>query len=123
MATLWATRASLQSGGGSRAAQAAFRPVNSVRRSRRERHLLVRAFLPLAVLLMTAALGYVWLQIRVVDVAYQLSTMRRVVDRLEDERRNLQLEVAAAESPARLEELGRSIGLAPPEWGKEVPLP
>ena len=79
--------------------------------------------LPAAALVMGAALGYVWLQLRIVDVAYQLSTMHRVVDRLEDERRNLELEVTAAESPARLEEAGRKLGMGPPQWGKEVPLP
>jgi len=117
------TRSSLRPAGAGVAAHAAFRPVNSIRRSHRERRSLRRALLPAAALVLGAALGYVWLQIRIVDVAYQLSTMRRVVDRLEDERRNLELEVAAAESPARLEEQGRKLGMGPPKWGKEVPLP
>jgi cell division protein FtsL len=49
--------------------------------------------------------------------------VRQAVDQLEQEGRDLELEVAAAESSARLEALGRSLGMAPPQWGEEVPLP
>lgn len=117
------TRSSLRPAGSGIGAQAVFRPVNSLRRSRRERRSLLLALLLAAALVMSAALGCVWLQLRITDVAYQLSAVHRVVDRLEDERRNLELEDAAEESPARLEKLGRKLGMGPPRWGREVPLP
>ncbi len=102
---------------------AALPPVNILRRPRTGVRLTIVRFLPLLALLMISALSCVWLQLEATDVAYRMSTVRVLVERLGGEQRDLQLEVAAAESPARLEELGRSLGLQPPKWGSEVPLP
>lgn len=123
MTTLGTSRFAPRAGNGSAVAPAVFRPANSVRRSARERRAVLRGAVPVAIVVLVTALGYVWVQNRIVDVAYQLSAVRRLVDRLEYERRNLELEVATVESPKNLEAAGRRLGLGPPRWGTEVPLP
>jgi hypothetical protein len=74
-------------------------------------------------LLLGSALGHVWLRLAATETAYRLQAMGQAVDKLEQERRELRLEVAAAEAPATLAAAGRALGLGPPKWGAEVRLP
>ena len=100
----------------------AFRPVNSARRSREEARSFAGGMLPLAVLAVAIALGFVWMRIQYTEIGYRLATMRQVVVQLENERRDLAMAVAAAEAPAQLEEAGRKLGMIPPTLVNEVPL-
>ncbi|HVN87751.1 MAG TPA: hypothetical protein VMW17_23180 [Candidatus Binatia bacterium] len=70
------------------------------------------------------ALGYVWVRLMVVDVGYRLSATRQLVERLEQEGRELAVEAAAADTPGRLEhEAQLRLGLQRPARGQDAVLP
>ncbi len=74
--------------------------------------------------LVSLALAHVWLRLQVVQLGYVLSTTSKLHGRLEQENRELKLELATLTSPDRLEELARSrLGLREPELGLVVILP
>lgn len=100
----------------------AFRPVNSARHSRDEARSLAGGLLPLALLFIVIALGFVWMRIRYTETAYRQATLREIVVQLENERRDLASAAAAAESPAQLEDAGRRLGMVPPTLVNERPL-
>jgi hypothetical protein len=100
----------------------AFRPVNSARRSREEARSVASGLLPLAALFIVIALGFVWMRIRYTEIAYRQATLREVVVQLESEHRDLASAVAAAESPAQLEQAARGLGMVPPTLVNERPL-
>lgn len=61
------------------------------------------------------ALSLVWVRLQVVHVGYDLSTARQLERKLEQEQRELTLEIAALTSPRRLEEMARvRLGMRPP---------
>lgn len=84
-------------------------------------------FLRLAVLalcLIGALWLHVWLRLQVVHVGYVLSTTSKLQNRLEQENRELKIELATMTSPERLEALARRrLGLVPPEKGQVIILP
>src|SRR5262245_14407440 len=57
------------------------------------------------------ALGYVWLRLKVVDLGYRLSATRQVVEKLENERRELSGRLAALEAPDRIEQAAHRLGM------------
>jgi cell division protein FtsL len=66
----------------------------------------------------------VWLRLQVVRMGYVLSTTSKLQARLEQENRELKLELATMTSPDRLEELARRrLGLVVPEKGQVIVLP
>lgn len=70
------------------------------------------------------ALLQVWLRLQVIHVGYVLSTTSKVQSELEQENRELKLELATLTSPDRLEERARArLGLREPEKGQVVILP
>ena len=69
-------------------------------------------------------LGHVWVRLKVVEAGYRLSATRQLVERLEQEGRELAVRAAAADSPEQLGELAsRRLGMRPPMRGEEVNLP
>lgn len=67
---------------------------------------------------------HVWLRLQVVQMGYVLSTSSKLQNRLEQENRELKIELATMTSPDRLESLARRrLGLRPPEKGQVVVLP
>lgn len=67
---------------------------------------------------------HVWLRLQVVQVGYVLSTTSKLQSRLEQENRELKVELATLTSPDRLEALARQrLGLAAPEKGQIIVLP
>jgi cell division protein FtsL len=63
----------------------------------------------------------VWVRLQTVHVGYQLSTGRHLAHRLEQEQRELELEIATLTSPRRLEQLARDrLGMGPPAPGQIV---
>ena len=67
---------------------------------------------------------HVWLRLQVVQVGYVLSTTSKLQNRLEQENRELKIELATMTSPDRLEALARRrLGLKQPEKGQVVILP
>lgn len=70
------------------------------------------------------ALGHVWIRNQVVEAGYRLSATRQLVERLEQEGRELTVLAAAADAPGRLEERARTrVGMRPPLASEEVLLP
>lgn len=68
-----------------------------------------------ALLLVSAVVfGLVLLNIHVAQTSFHLSDLQRQADRLETEQRRLRLEVARAESPEKIAEMGASLGLVAP---------
>jgi cell division protein FtsL len=87
------------------------------------REILVPGLL-LGIVLVGLALLHVWLRLQVVHVGYVLSTTSKVRSQLEQENRELKLELATLTSPDRLEEKARArLGLRAPEKGQVVILP
>jgi len=69
-------------------------------------------------------LVHVWLRLQVVHMGYVLSTTAKLQGRLEQENRELKVELATLTSPDRLEAMARKrLGLMPPEKGQVIILP
>jgi cell division protein FtsL len=69
-------------------------------------------------------LVHVWLRLQVVHMGYVLSTTTKLQGRLEQENRELKVEMASLTSPDRLEAMARRrLGLMPPEKGQVLVLP
>ena len=67
---------------------------------------------------------HVWLRLQVVHTGYVLSTTSKLQSRLEQENRELRIELATLTSPDRLESLARRrLGLKQPEKGQVIVLP
>ena len=78
----------------------------------------------LALILVGVVLAHVWLRLQVVKTGYVLSTASKLQSRLEQENRELQIELATLTSPDRLEALARRrLGLGAPEKGQVIILP
>jgi cell division protein FtsL len=93
-----------------------------VRRKQRRRHNLGVALLAFA--LIAIVLAHVWLRLQVVQMGYVLSTQSKLQGKLEQEQRELKVELATLTSPDRLEAMARRrLGLAPPEKGQVIVLP
>lgn len=85
-------------------------------------HLL--AICALGFCLFILGLVHVWLRLQVVHMGYVLSTTTKLQGRLEQENRELKVELASLTSPDRLEEMARRrLGLMPPEKGQVLVLP
>ena len=88
----------------------------------RPRYLLLIAGLALG--LVGVALLHVWLRLQVVHMGYDLSTTSKLQNQLEQENRELKVELATLTSPDRLEAMARQrLGLKPPEKGQVIVLP
>ena len=100
------------------------RPANVATASNVERRALVVWLAVFSLLFFGVALGHVWLRLQVRSLGYQLSTTRQVVDRLEQEKHELTVQVARLDAPGRLEEVARTrLGMIRPEQGQEGLLP
>lgn len=78
----------------------------------------------LSLCLVGLALLHVWLRLQVVRLGYLLSTTSKLQSQLEQENRELKVELATLSSPQRLEGTARArLGLREPEKGQVVTLP
>ena len=74
--------------------------------------------------LFVLGLVHVWLRLQVVHMGYVLSTTTKLQGRLEQENRELKVELASLTSPDRLEAMARRrLGLMSPEKGQVLILP
>jgi cell division protein FtsL len=77
-----------------------------------------------ALALIGVVLVHVWLRLQVVQMGYALSTISKLQGRLEQENRELKVELATLTSPERLEALARNrLGLVTPDKGQVIVLP
>jgi cell division protein FtsL len=91
-------------------------------RARRRQRFFVAGLAALA--LIGVVLIHVWLRLQVVQMGYALSTLSKLQGRLEQENRELKVELATLTSPERLEALARNrLGLVTPDKGQVIVLP
>jgi cell division protein FtsL len=91
-------------------------------RRHRWRQFVSRSFAALG--LVGVVLVHVWLRLQVVHMGYVLSTTSKLQNRLEQESRELKVELATLTAPDRLEAMARQrLGLRPPEKGQVFVLP
>jgi cell division protein FtsL len=77
-----------------------------------------------AVLVAGISLLLVWVRLQTVRSGYELSAARHLEHRLEQEQRELELEIATLTSPRRLERVARErLGMGPPTPGQIVSVP
>jgi len=96
--------------------------VDSAGWLQRPRHVVLLVFSVLG--LVGVALLHVWLRLQVVHMGYVLSTTSKLQNQLEQENRELKVEIATLTSPDRLEAMSRRrLGLRPPEKGQVIVLP
>ena len=110
------------------AANVQARKVGSAKREGSARSAGSRRFFVFGALMSIVLIGvvliHVWLRLQVVRLGYVLSTTSKLQTRLEQENRELKLELAKMTSPDRLEALARQrLGLVTPEKGQVVVLP
>jgi cell division protein FtsL len=103
------------------------RPVKPVQRNRpgkrKSRQYLV-GICALGFCLFLLGLLHVWLRLQVVHMGYVLSTTTKLQGRLEQENRELKVELATLTSPDRLEAMARRrLGLMSPEKAQVIVLP
>ncbi|HTN72881.1 MAG TPA: cell division protein FtsL [Methylomirabilota bacterium] len=97
------------------------RADRAVRKQRRRQNLAVAL---LALCFVGVALVHVWLRLQVVQMGYVLSTTSKLQSQLEQESRELKVELATLTSPDRLEAMARQrLGLTSPEKGQVIVLP
>lgn len=84
----------------------------------------LRSLFFLGFCLVSLALLHVWGRLQVVRFGYLLSTASKLRQQLEQENRELRVELASLNSPQRLEEMaGARLGLKEPEKNQVVILP
>jgi cell division protein FtsB len=100
------------------------RPAGDPRRLVRVmRSRLARRITALGMVLLVLCLAQVWLRLQVVDVGYQLSAARMMLQRLDHEHRQLRAELATLQDAAALAEAARAkSGLVEPQKGQVVEL-
>ncbi len=82
------------------------------------------SFLLPALSLVGLALLHVWLRLQVVHFGYMLSTTSKLQSQLEQENRQLRVELASLTAPERLEEVARlRLDLRPPQKSQVIVLP
>ena len=96
--------------------------VNRLGKRKAPQHLLgICAF---GFFLFLLGLVHVWLRLQVVHMGYVLSTTTKLQARLEQENRELKVELATLTSPERLEAMARKrLGLMSPDKGQVIVLP
>lgn len=78
----------------------------------------------LIVMLLGIVLVHVWLRLQVVQMGYVLATASKLQSRLEQENRELKVELATLTTRDRLHEMARRrLGLAAPQKGQVIVLP
>ena len=84
---------------------------------------IARRITGLGIVLVLLCLVQVWLRLQVVDVGYQLSAARSMLDRLDHEHRQLRAEIATLQDAASLAEAARAkVGLVEPQKGQVIEL-
>lgn len=92
-------------------------------RARGDRRVALAVGLGIA-MVVGVALLLVWVRLQAVHTGYQLSAARHLIHKLEQEQRELEIEIATLTSPRRLEALARErLGMGPPTPGQIVSVP
>jgi cell division protein FtsL len=80
---------------------------------------VIKLAIPLIVILMSGILFYVWLQVQVVEVSYEISKAQHQRKELVEINKKLRIQWASLRSPDRIEQIAlNQLGLRPPEKGQ-----
>jgi cell division protein FtsL len=97
--------------------------VHQVKR-RRENLLAFCLAIAFALLVGMVLFFHVWSRLQVIDLGYALAAQRTVRQKLQEENRELRLELATLTSPERLESAARfRLGMHPPKTEEVIILP
>jgi cell division protein FtsL len=100
------------------------KPVEVNRAGKRESRQHLLGIWTFGFILFLLGLIHVWLRLQVVHMGYVLSTTAKLQGHLEQENRELKVELATLTSPDRLEAMARRrLGLKSPEKGQVIVLP
>ena len=103
---------------------ASLRPANIALKTSRETRALALWLALLVLVSVPIGFGYVWLRIRVLELGYQRSTTRSIVQKFEMERQRLMAEVETLESPGRLEKVAVArLAMVRPSPAQQAVLP
>ena len=103
---------------------ASLRPANIALKTSRETRALALWIALLVLVSVPIGFGYVWLRIRVLELGYQRSTTRSIVQKFEMERQRLMAEVETLESPGRLEKVAVArLAMVRPSPAQQAVLP
>ena len=87
------------------------------------RRWLVRRTLTLGLVLVALAMAMVWVRLQVTEIGYQLSAARQMQERLEQQRRELEIELATLRDRPHLAEVAaKRLGMRDPDKGQVVEL-
>jgi cell division protein FtsB len=87
------------------------------------RRWLVRRTIALGLVLVALCMAQVWLRLQVTEIGYQLSAARQMQARLEQQRRELEVELAMLRDRSHLAELAtKRLGMRDPDKGQVVEL-
>ena len=87
------------------------------------RRWLVRRTIAMGLVLVALCMVQVWVRLQVVDVGYQLSAARQMQQRLEQQHRELEVELAMLRDCTHLAELAtKRLGMHEPDKGRVVEL-
>ena len=87
------------------------------------RRWLVRRTIALGIVLVALCMVQVWLRLQVTDVGYQISAARQMQERLEQQRRELEVELTMLSDRTHVGGLAtRRLGMREPEKGQVVEL-
>jgi len=79
---------------------------------------------PLAFIIMTGIIFYVWLQVQMVGLSYEISSAQKQKKELVEINKKLRIQWASLRSPDRIERIAlNQLGLRPPERGQIEILP
>jgi len=85
---------------------------------------VLKAAVPLAFILLAGILFYVWLQVQMVGLSYEISTAQKQKKELVETNKKLRIQWASLRSPDRIEQIAlNQLGLRPPERGQIEILP
>jgi cell division protein FtsL len=84
----------------------------------------IKYALPLALILVSGILFYVWLQVQMVGLSYDISKAQNQRKELVEINKKLRIQWASLRSPDRIEQIAlNQLGLRPPERGQIEILP
>jgi cell division protein FtsL len=87
------------------------------------RRWLVRRTLALGLVLVALAMAMVWVRLQVTEIGYQLSAARQMQERLEQQRRELEIELATLRDRTHLADVAaKRLGMRDPDKGQVVEL-
>ena len=87
------------------------------------RRWLVRRTIAMGLVVVALCMVQVWVRLQVVDVGYQLSAARQMQQRLEQQHRELEVELAMLRDRSHLAELAtKRLGMHEPDKGQVVEL-